>query len=425
MGLPLTDRLSHAWEAFKSRDPTNDYINRGESSSTRPDRTRLRKSNEKSIVTSIYNRIALDVASLKIQHVKIDENELYEETVNSGLNYCLTQEANLDQTSRAFIQDVVISMFDEGCVAVVPVETTINPAVSGSYDIIQLRTGKIVEWFPAHVRIRLYNERTGHHEELTLPKKMVAIIENPFYAVMNEHNSTLQRLIRKLNILDAIDEQSGSGKLDILVQLPYVIKTPQRKKQAEDRRKDIEVQLTGSKYGIAYIDGTERVTQLNRPVENNLMGQIEYLTRMLFSQLGITEAVFNGTADEAEMLNYNNRSVNPAMSAITAEFKRKFLTRTARTQRHSVMHFTDAFALTTVADLANAADKFTRNEILSPNELRAILGKKPSKDPKADELRNRNLNAPEETAQTDLPETPEAIKNRKEIKNNGKKEVRF
>ena len=344
---------------------------------------------------------------------------MYEETINSGLNYCLTQEANLDQSHKAFIQDLVFSMFDEGVIAVVPVETTINPITFGSYDILQLRVGKIVEWFPAHVRVKLYNEKTGHHQEITLPKKMVAIIENPFYAVMNEHNSTLQRLIRKLNILDAIDEQSGSGKLDILVQLPYVIKTPQRKKQAEDRRKDIEVQLSGSKYGIAYIDGTERVTQLNRPAENNLMKQIEYLTNMFYSQLGITEAVFNGTADEAEMLNYNNRSVNPVVSVIIAEFKRKFLTRTARTQLQSIMSFSNAFAMVPIKDLADAADKFTRNEILTSNEVRSEIGYKPSKDPKANELRNKNLNAPEEEPPAEPPKVPEA-KNRKEIKNNGK-----
>ena len=416
----ITERLVHAWDAFKSRDPTESYYPYyGESSHSRPDRIRVRHSNEKSIATAVYNRIALDVASLKILHVRTNEDLMYEETINSGLNYCLTQEANLDQSHKAFIQDLVFSMFDEGVIAVVPVETTINPITFGSYDILQLRVGKIVEWFPAHVRIKLYNEKIGHHQEITLPKKMVAIIENPFYAVMNEHNSTLQRLIRKLNILDAIDEQSGSGKLDILIQLPYVIKTPQRKKQAEDRRKDIEVQLSGSTYGIAYIDGTEKVTQLNRPAENNLMKQIEYLTNMFYSQLGITEAVFNGTADEAEMLNYNNRSVNPVVSVVIAEFKRKFLTRTARTQLQSIMSFSNAFAMVPIKDLADAADKFTRNEILTSNEVRSEIGYKPSKDPKANELRNKNLNAPEEEPPAEPPKVPEA-KNRKEIKNNGK-----
>ena len=394
MAQPINIRLKHAWDAFKSREPTrNSYVEYGNSSYSRPDRHRFNVSNERSLVTAVYNRIALDVAVLKIQHVRTDNNGMYSETIDSGLNYCLTQETNLDQSSRAFIQDVVMSLFDEGCIAVVPVETTINPLLSSSYDIQQLRLGKILEWFPAHIRVRVYNENTGQREELTLPKKMVAIIENPLYAIMNEPNGTLQRLIRKLNLLDAIDEQSGAGKLDLIIQLPYVIKTPQRKAQADERRRDIEMQLTGSKYGIAYTDGTEKVTQLNRPVENNLMAQIQYLTSMLYSQLGLTEAVFNGTADEATMLNYNNRTIDPIVSSITTEFKRKFLTKTARTQLQSIMYFTNAFALVPAKDLANIADKFTRNEILSSNEIRAIIGYKPSNDPQADELRNKNLNA--------------------------------
>ncbi len=394
MAQPINTRLKHAWDAFKNREPTkNPYGEYGQSAYSRPDRHRFNVTNERSLVTAVYNRIALDVAVLKIQHVRTDANGMFSETINSGLNYCLTQEANLDQSNRAFIQDVVMSLFDEGCIAVVPVETTINPLISSSYDIQQLRLGKILEWYPAHIRVRVYNEKNGQREELTLPKKMVAIIENPLYAIMNEPNGTLQRLIRKLNLLDAIDEQSGAGKLDLIIQLPYVIKTPQRKAQADERRRDIEMQLTGSKYGIAYTDGTEKVTQLNRPVENNLMAQIQYLTSMLYSQLGLTEAVFNGTADEATMLNYNNRTVDPIVSSITTEFKRKFLTRTARTQLQSIMYFTNAFALVPAKDLANIADKFTRNEILSSNEIRAIIGYKPSSDPQADELRNKNLNA--------------------------------
>ena len=390
----ITDRLKHAWDAFKSREPTNSsYVSYGPSSSSRPDRVSLRRSNEKSLVTGVYNRIALDIAALKIQHVRTDKNQMYSETIESSLNYCLTQEANTDQSNRAFLQDVVMSMFDEGCIAVVPVETTLNPLVTSSYDIQKLRVGQILEWYPMHVKVRLYNEQTGLRQDLTLPKNVVAIIENPLYAVMNEPNGTLQRLIRKLNLLDAIDEQSGSGKLDLIIQLPYIIKTPQRKEQAEARRADIEMQLTGSKYGIAYTDGTEKITQLNRPIENNLMAQIQYLTSMLYSQLGLTEAVFNGTADEPTMLNYINRTIDPIVSSITTEFKRKFLTKTARTQLQSIMYFTNAFALVPAKDLANIADKFTRNEILSSNEIRAIIGYKPSDDPNADALRNKNLNA--------------------------------
>lgn len=390
-------RLKHAWNAFAQRDPTfgqNNY-NRANSSSYRPDRVRLTLGNERSIITSMYNRLAMDAASIAIQHVRTDQNGRYLETLTSGLNDCLALSANVDQTGRAFIQDVLLSMFDEGCVAIIPTDTTINPTVSGSYDINTLRVGEILEWFPSHVRVRLYNESTGRKEELTLPKSMVAIIENPLYAIMNEPNSTLQRLIRKLNILDAIDEQSGSGKLDLIIQLPYVIKTPARKEQAESRRKDIEMQLSGSKYGIAYTDGTERITQLNRPAENNLMKQIEFLTSMLYGQLGLTASIFDGTADEATMLNYYNRTIEPVLSAIIDEMKRKFLTKTARTQLQTIMMFRDPFKLVPVSQLAEIADKFTRNEILSSNEFRAVIGYKPSTDPRADELVNKNLNAPD------------------------------
>jgi hypothetical protein len=359
---------------------------------------------------AVYNRIAMDVSAVMIQHVRLDQNGRFEEVINSGLNYALTVEANIDQTASAFIHDLVLSMFDEGCVGVVPIDTTINPKISGSYDIQTMRTGKILDWYPEHVRVRVYNDRTGSKEDLTLPKKMVGIIENPLYAVMNEPNSTLKRLIRKLNILDAIDEQSGSGKLDLIIQLPYVIKTPARKAQAEIRRKDIEDQLSGSKYGIAYTDGTEKVTQLNRPAENNLMNQIEYLTSMLYSQLGLTEDVFNGKADEATMLNYNSRTVYPILKAIIDELKRKFLTKTARSQNQSLMFFKDAFSLVPATELANIVDKFTRNEILSSNEIRAIIGYKPSLDPKADELRNKNLNESKEVPSEVEPLDPNESK---------------
>lgn len=394
---PTSTRIKHAWNAFRNRDPT-DYNRQemGYASASRQDRPRMRVTSERSIIISVFNRIAMDVAAVNIQHVRLDEEGIFESTIDSSLNYILTTEANIDQTSRAFIQDIVMSMFDEGAVAVVPVDTTIDPQISGSYDIHTMRTGKVVTWYPKHVRIRLYNDITGTPEEITLPKNMVAIIENPLFAIMNEPNSTLKRLIRKLAILDAIDEQSGSGKLDLIIQLPYVIKSDARREQAEKRRKDIEVQLSGSKYGIAYTDGTERVTQLNRPAENNLMTQIQYLTSMLYSQLGLTEDVFTGKADEATMLNYNNRTIVPILNAIIDEFKRKFLTKTARTQRQSIMYFKDAFSLVPANELANVADKFTRNEILTSNEVRSIIGYKPSKDPGADELRNKNINAPKE-----------------------------
>lgn len=389
-------RLKHGWNAFMNRDPTRYYPSFGSSYSYRPDRPRLSRGNERSIVTSVYNRIALDVASINIKHCRLDENGRFIEEIKSGLNDCLNVEANIDQTGRAFIQDVVMSMLDEGCVAIVPVDTTIDPAKSGSFDIQSLRTGKILEWFPAHVKVRVYNDRKGEKEDIILPKKNVAIIENPLYAVINEPNSTMQRLIRKLVLLDSIDEQSGSGKLDLIIQLPYIIKTEARRQQAENRRKDIEAQLSGSKYGIAYTDGTERITQLNRPVENNLMKQIEYLTSMLYSQLGISQSVLDGTADEKTMLNYTNRSIEPIISAIVDEMKRKFLTKTARSQLQTIMFFREPFKLVPVDNIAEIADKFTRNEIMTSNEIRQIIGMKPSDDPKADQLINSNISQPME-----------------------------
>lgn len=396
-------RLKHAWNAFFNRDPTS-YRDIGGSYSYRPDRPRFTRGNEKSIVTSVYNRIALDVAAINIQHVRLDDNGRFLESMKTSLNNCLTLEANLDQTSRAFFQDVVISMFDEGCVAIVPVETSADPDKTGSYDIYSLRTGKILEWFPKHVRVRVYNELTGKKEDIVLSKDSVAIVENPLYAVINEPNSTMQRLIRKLNLLDFIDEQSSSGKLDLIIQLPYVIKTEARRQQAELRRKDIENQLSGSKYGIAYTDGTERITQLNRPVENNLMKQIEYLTNLLYSQLGLTQTIMDGSADDKTMLNYYNRTIEPIISAIVDEMKRKFLTKTARSQLQSIWFFRDPFKLVPVADIAEIADKFTRNEIMTSNEIRQIVGMKPSEDPRADELRNKNLSEPSENRQPENPE---------------------
>lgn len=413
--MALSDRLQHAWNAFLNRDPTRVYEGYGTSSYYRPDRMRLTMGNERSIVVSVYNRIALDVAYIDIFHARLDDNGRYTEQIASGLNECLTLSANADQTGKAFLQDVVMSMMDEGCVAIVPVETTTNPTITGSFDITNLRTAKILEWYPAHVRVELYNEKTGRKEELTLPKKMVAIIENPLYAVMNERNSTLQRLIHKLNLLDVIDEQSGSGKLDLIIQLPYVIKTQARKDQAEQRRKDIEMQLAGSKYGIAYTDGTEKITQLNRPVENNLMKQIEYLTNTLYGQLGLTPEILNGSADEKTMLNYYNRTIEPIISAICDEMKRKFLTKTARTQGQSIVYFRNPFKLVPVAELAEISDKLTRNEIASSNEIRQIIGWKPSKEPGADELRNKNLN--QSDAELKAPE-----KNQNEVKNDEKED---
>ena len=392
--MEILDRLQHAWNAFMNKDPTYNYQGVGMGYSYRPDRPRLTRGNERSIINSIFNKIALDVASIDIVHCKLDENNRYIETIDSGLNNCLTLEANIDQTGRAFIQDIVMSMLDEGSVAIVPVDTTLNPKDTNSYDIVSMRTGKILAWYPEHVRVQLYNEKTGKKEELILPKKTVGIIENPLYTVINEQNSTMQRLKRKLALLDMVDEQNSSGKLDLIIQLPFVVKSDARRQQAEKRRKDIEMQLVGSKYGIAYTDGTERITQLNRPVDNNLFTQVESLTSMLYSQLGITQSVLDGTADEKTMLNYYNRSIAPFVDAIVDELKRKFLSKTARTRRQSIQAFRDPFKLVPVNELAEIADKFTRNEILSSNEIRQIIGRKPSKDPKADQLVNSNISQP-------------------------------
>lgn len=403
MSLNLSTRLAHAWNAFTSRDPTQ-YIITGPGYSSRPDRPRLSRGNEKSIATSIFNRIALDVSSVNIKHCRLDKNGRYVEDIDSGLNNCLNLEANKDQTGRAFIQDVVLSMLDEGCVALVPVETTIDPKSSNSYQIDSMRTGKITEWYPDMVRVRLYNDRTGEKEEILLPKNQVAIIENPLYAVVNEYNSTMQRLIRKLSLLDVTDEQTASGKLDLIIQLPYVIKTEARREQVERRLKDIINQLAGSQYGIAYTDGTEKITQLNRSLENNLLKQVEYLTNMVYSQLGITQSVLDGTADEKTMLNYMNRTVEPIISAIVDELKRKFLTKTARSQLQSIVYFRDPFRLVPVNDIAEIADKFTRNEIMTSNEIRQIVGMQPSKDPKADKLVNSNISQ----AKQDMSQTSSA-----------------
>lgn len=397
MANNIGSRLRNAWNVFLNREPpSTPSLDFGIRSYYRPDRTRLNCRNERSIVTSIYNRMALDIAAINIKHVKLNSEDRYLSTKESSLNECLTLQANIDQTGRSLIQDAAISMFDEGCVAIVPTdfETKTNPDLSSSYDILALRVGKIIEWRPDSVRVKLYNEQTGKQEEIYVPKHRAAIIENPFYSVMNEPNSTMQRLIRKLNLLDVIDEQSGSGKLDLIIQLPYIIKTDARRKQAEDRRKDIETQLAGSKYGIAYTDGTERITQLNRPAENNLMKQIEFLTSMLYSQLGITQSVMDGTADEKTMLNYMNRSIEPSISAIVDEMHRKFLTKTARSQKQAIRYFRDPFKLVPVSTIAEIADKFTRNEIATSNEIRQAIGWTPAKDPKADELRNKNLSEP-------------------------------
>lgn len=396
MEISLGSRAKHAWNAFVNNRESYRYVNTGIGYSYRPDRPRFTGNNTRSIVTPIYNRIALDVSSIDVRHVKLDKNDRFVEIVDSGLNRCLSLEANVDQTGRAFIQDIVISMFDEGCVAIVPVDTTDDPRITGSYDIESMRCGKIIEWYPRHVKVRLYNDRIGEKRDKVFPKNMVAIVENPFYSVMNEPNSTMQRLLRKLNLLDVVDEQSGSGKLDLIIQLPYIIKTDARRKQAEERRKEIERQLTGSKYGIAYADGTERIIQLNRSVDNNLMTQVEYLTSMLYSQLGFTQGILDGTADDKTMLNYYSRIVEPTLSVIVDAMKRTFLTKTARTQKQSIEFFRDPFKLVPVADIAEIADKFTRNEILTSNELRQIIGMRPSDDPSADELRNKNLSAPKE-----------------------------
>lgn len=410
----IFSRLKDAWNVFSGRDAYRRTSSRGSyygmSSAYRPDRVRLSTRNERSIITSVYNRIAVDCATIEIKHVKTDDDGRYEETVDSGLNNCLMTEANIDQTGRAFRQDIYLSLIDEGCVAITPVDTSTNPDDTSSYDILTLRVGKVLEWFPRDVRLEVYNDRTGNKEEVIVPKITVAIVENPFYAVMNEPNSVLQRLLRKLNILDAIDEQSGSGKLDLIIQLPYTIRSEARRQQAEMRRKDIEEQLSGSKYGIAYTDGTERITQLNRAVENNLMKQIEYLTSMLFSQLGLNQEILDGSAKEETMLNYQNRTIEPIVSAVVDEMKRKFLTKTARSQGQSIMSFRDPLKMVPVSQLAELSDKLTRNEIVSSNEIRQAIGMKPSKDPAADELRNKNLNQPAEelgnepTEQTEVDE---------------------
>ena len=410
METSFGSKLKHAWNIFFNKDPTSYMGSLGSSYSVRPDRIRLTRGNERSIITSVYNRIALDVSQIHIQHVRLDDNERFLEVINSGLNNCLNLEANIDQTGRAFMQDVVMSMLDEGCVAVVPVDTSINPKFTCSFDINTMRTAKILEWYPANIRVKIYNDKTGNKEEVIVPKSMAAIIENPMYAVMNEPNSTMQRLIRKLNLLDVIDEESGSGKFNMIIQLPYSVKSNMKQKMAEDRVADIERQLLGSKYGIGYIDATEKITQLNRPIENNLMSQIEYLTNLLYSQLGITQGILDGSADEKTMLNYYSRTVEPILDAIVGEIKRKFLTKTARSQKQSILYFRDPFKLVPVAELSEMADKMTRNEIMTSNEIRQVIGMKPSSDPKADKLVNSNLNQPEE-------ENSENTESKEEIQN--------
>lgn len=411
MEFTLGTRFKHAWNAFFNKDPTRTvYREIGSGYSYRPDRLRFTRGSEKSIVTSVYNRIAMDAASIDIRHVVLDDNGRFLEEKDSGLNNCLSLEANLDQTSRAFMQDVVMSMMDEGCVAIVPTDTDSDPesGMDGAFDVEEMRTGRIVQWYPSHVKVEVYNERTGRKEEIILEKRAVAIIENPLYAVMNEPNSTMQRLIRKLSLLDMVDERNSSGKLDLIIQLPYMVKSEARKQQAEERRKMIEDQLVGSKYGIAYMDATEHVTQLNRPLENNLMNQIQYLTEMLYSQLGITKEILDGTADDKAMLNYNNRTVEPIIAAITDEMKRKFLTKTARSQKQSIIYFRDPFRLIPVDQIAEMADKLTRNEIMTSNEFRQVIGMKPSDDPDADKLRNKNLNqSKQEIDQTNPEDNPE------------------
>lgn len=397
------DVLRHSWDVFRNREPT--YYNGEYSSTYRPDRKRLSGGNEKTIVTSIFNRIAVDVSSIDIKHCRVDNNGRFVEYIDSGLNNCLNLEANKDQTGRAFLQDVVMSLLDEGSVALVPVDTSFDPNKTNSYDILTMRTGKIFEWSPDHVRVRIYNDRTGRQEDITVPKSTVGIVESPLYAVINDKNSTMARLLRKLSLLDAVDEATGSGKLDMVIQLAYTVRSEARKKEAAKRIQSIEEQLKGP-YGIAYVDSTEKIIQLNRPVENNLMKQIEYLQNLLYSQLGITQEVMNGTADEKTMLNYNNRTVEPILSAIVDEMKRKFLTKTARSQLQTIMFFRDPFKLVPVNDIAEIADKFTRNEIMTSNEIRQLIGMKPSDDPKADKLVNSNLNQPE-SATEDLQTEPQ------------------
>lgn len=413
--MGIIQRTKNAWNAFMGRDPTPyDY---GPASYYSPNYARYYQGSETTTIMAVYNRIALDVASIVIQHVRLDENDRYSETINDGLNYCLTQEANIDQTSRAFIQDCVLSMFTNGSIAIVPVEATNNITFTDSYDVLSMRVGKIVEWRPQYVKVDLYNENDGQHHEIMLPKRCVAIVPNPLYAIINEPNSTMQRLMRKISMLDAIDAQNSAGKLDLIIQLPYVIKSEARKKQAEERRREIEVQLSGSKYGIAYTDGTEKITQLNRPLENNLQAQIEYLTSQFYAQLGITTEVLNGSADESTMLNYNSRTIEPIVAAIVDAMRVKFLSKTARSQRQDIVYFRDPFKLVPISNLADIADKFTRNEILTSNEVRQIAGMKPSSDPNADELRNKNLNkSAEEVAQTPSNDT---TNNKKEEIQNG------
>lgn len=413
--MGIIQRTKNAWNAFMGRDPTPyDY---GPASYYSPNYARYYQGSETTTIMAVYNRIALDVASVVIQHVRLDENDRYSETINDGLNYCLTQEANIDQTSRAFIQDCVLSMFTNGSIAIVPVDATNDITFTDSYDVLSMRVGKIIEWMPQHVKVDLYNENDGQHHEIILPKRCVAIVPNPLYAIINEPNSTMQRLMRKISMLDAIDAQNSAGKLDLIIQLPYVIKSDARKKQAEERRREIEVQLSGSKYGIAYTDGTEKITQLNRPLENNLQAQIEYLTSQFYAQLGITTEVLNGSADESTMLNYNSRTIEPIVAAIVDAMRVKFLSKTARSQRQDIVYFRDPFKLVPISNLADIADKFTRNEILTSNEVRQIAGMKPSSDPNADELRNKNLNkSAEEVAQTPSNDT---TNNKKEEIQNG------
>ena len=408
------EALKHAWSLFTNRDPTKDIRPANSSFSISPTRPRFSRGNEKTIVTSVYNRIATDAAAIDILHVRLDDEGRYKEKINSGLSNCLEVDANIDQTSRAFLLDVIISLLDEGCVAVVPVETSFNPSSTNAYDILSMRTGRITEWFPRHVTVRLYDDRIGEYKDIPIPKNQVAIIENPFYSVMNEPNSTMQRLIRKLSLLDIIDEESSSGKMDLIIQLPYTIKNDNKRAMAEERRKEIETQLTGSRYGIAYIDGTERVTQLNRSIENNILKQVEYLTNLLYSQLGLTQAIMDGTADENTMNNYYNRTVEPVISAIVDEFNRKFLTKTARSQKQAIMYFRDPFKLMSVTSIADSADKFTRNEILSSNEFRQIIGRKPSSDPRAEQLLNKNISHDKSIEQNSNFENKEDTNNVKE-----------
>ncbi len=395
MEMNIGSRLKHAWNAFLNRDPPGSEYHGG-GYSYRPDRMRFSRGSERTIINAINNRISLDASSIKINHVKLDENNRFDSIIDSGLNYCLTTEANADQTGRGLIQDIVMTFLEEGVAAVIPEKTNFDPRYSNSYEIYSMRVGVPVEWYSDRVRVRVFNELTGQREEITFPKKMVALIENPFYSVMNAPNSTMQQLVRKLALLDVVDEQAGSGKLDMIIQLPYVIKTDARRKQANERREEIEKQLSGSKYGIAYTDGTERIVQLNRSLENNILKSIEYLTNMVYSQLGVTQEILNGTADEKTMNNYMNRIIEPVVSAIADEVNRKFLTKTARTQGQSIMCFHDPFRLAPVSMIAEMADKFTRNEIMTPNEIRQVIGMKPSKDPKSDQLVNRNIASADE-----------------------------